>query len=409
MLEVQQIELSKLKPYPGNAKSHPQSQIDLLVKQIAEGFDQPIVVDKDFVIIKGHGRRMAAMQMQLKTVPVIVRDDLTPQQVKAARIADNKLAETDWDMELLAQELEALDAGGYDLGDLGFDESELESLLGDLQDDGGDLEDLGEVEEDDYEIPEQIETDIVVGDLFEIGPHRLLCGDSTKSDNVARLMNGQKADMVFTDPPYNVSYEGGSKKRTAIQNDNISNFYSFLYDFYFNCFSVMNDGAPIYVAHSELERVNFTSAFLDAGFKLSSIIVWVKNNATFSMNKDYKWRHEPILYGWKQGRTRIWSAGNTEDTVWNIDRPVRSDEHPTMKPVDLCEKAIANSSVSGSLVYEPFCGSGSTMVAAHQLRRKCYAMELDPKYCQVILERMIALDPSLTVLKNGKDVTEQFK
>jgi DNA modification methylase len=164
----------------------------------------------------------------------------------------------------------------------------------------------------------------------------------------------------------------------------------------------MKEGSPIYVAHSELERMNFTLAFIDAGFKYSSIIVWVKNNSTFSMNKDYKWKHEPIIYGWKQGKERIWHGGNTQDTVWNIDRPSRSEQHPTMKPIELCEKAIKNSSIINALIYEPFSGSGSTMVASHQLNRKCYGLELDPKYCQVIVDRMIKLDSSLVIKKNGE-------
>ena len=214
--------------------------------------------------------------------------------------------------------------------------------------------------------------------------------------------------MVFTDPPYNVAYEGGSKKREAIANDKIDDFYKFLYDVYTNCFLFMIDGSPIYVAHSELERSNFTSAFVDAGFKFSSIIVWVKNNSTFSMNKDYKWKHEPIIYGWKQGKERTWEGDNKQDTVWNINRPSRSEEHPTMKPIELCEKAIKNSSNISSLIFEPFTGSGSTMVASHQLNRKCYGMELDPKYCDVIVNRMIALDPDIKIKLNGKPFEKAY-
>jgi len=237
--------------------------------------------------------------------------------------------------------------------------------------------------------------------LFEIGGHRLLCGDSTDSDSVAKLMNGEKADMVFTDPPYNVAYEGGSKKRDAIANDKIDNFYQFLYDTYINCYLIMRDGAPIYIAHSELERINFTLAFLDAGFKFSSLICWVKNNSTFSMNKDYKQKHEPIIYGWKQGANHTWIGGNCEDTVWEIKRPSKSELHPTMKPIELCERGIKNSSNKDAIIYEPFTGSGSTMVASHQLKRKCYGMELDPKYCDVIVARMIKLDSTLEIKRNG--------
>jgi len=316
-------------------------------------------------------------------VEVIIADNLTDDQKREFIIKDN-VGFGEWNWETLANEWDA-----EQLGEWGLDLP-------------NDMEINLEAEEDDYEMPKEVSTDIVLGDLFEIGEHRLLCGDSTDSDQVAKLMNGQKADMVFTDPPYNVAYEGGSKKRDAIANDKIDDFYKFLYDVYTNCFLFMNEGSPIYVAHSELERANFISAFVDAGFKYSSIIVWVKNNSTFSMNKDYKWKHEPIIYGWKQGKERVWEGDNKQDTVWNIDRPSRSEEHPTMKPIELCEKAIKNSSIENSLIFEPFTGSGSTMVAAHQLRRKCYGMELDPKYCQVIIDRMRKLDPTLVIKKNGE-------
>lgn len=210
---------------------------------------------------------------------------------------------------------------------------------------------------------------------------------------------GVKADLVFTDPPYNVAYEGGSKKREMIKNDQIDDFYEFLFSMYSNCFSVMHDGAPIYVCHSELERVNFTKAFVDAGFKLSSIIIWAKNNSTFSMNKDYKQKHEPIIYGWKN-TNHLWLGGNCEDTLWEIKRPVKSELHPTMKPIELCVRAIKNSSKNNQVVYEPFGGSGSTLIAAEQLNRRCFAMELDPKYCDVIIQRWENLTGKKAVLVN---------
>ena len=213
-----------------------------------------------------------------------------------------------------------------------------------------------------------------------------MCGDSTKIDDVEKLMNGEKADMVFTDPPYNLNYEGGSKKREKIKNDKVSNFYQFLLDCFNNCYKYMINGGNIYICHSELERENITSVFNKIGFTASSVIIWAKNNSTFSMNKDYKQKHEPILYGWK-GTGHIWNGGNCEDTIWEIARPTKSDLHPTMKPIELCARAIKNSSNLGSLLYEPFGGSGSTLIACEQLNRKCYTMELDEKYCDVILQR----------------------
>jgi DNA modification methylase len=310
-------------------------------------------------------------------------ESLTEEEQRRFIIADNVgFGEHDWAMLKSEWDVEELADWGLDIPN--FDDDE-----------------VLEAEEDDFDTtPPEIPI-TVLGDLIEIGEHRLLCGDSTDSDQVAKLMNGEKADMVFTDPPYNVAYEGGSKKRDAIANDKIDDFYKFLYDVYTNCFLFMNDGSSIYVAHSELERANFILAFVDVGFKYSSIIVWVKNNSTFSMNKDYKWKHEPIIYGWKQGKERTWKGDNKQDTVWNIDRPSRSEEHPTMKPIELCEKAIKNSSNESSLIFEPFTGSGSTMVAAHQLKRKCYGMELDPKYCDVIVNRMKALDANLIIKRNG--------
>jgi DNA modification methylase len=386
-MEIKLVKLSEIKSNPNNPRLIKDDKFTKLVKSIKE-FPKmleirPIVVNADMIVLGGNMRLKACKEAGLKEIPIIFADDLTEEQQKEFIIKDNVgFGEWDWDMIANEWDVEQIEDWGLDVPDFAIHEEP-------------------EAEEDDYEIPHEVQTDIVLGDLFEIGDHRLLCGDSTCSDTVAKLMNGEKADMVFTDPPYNVAYEGGSKKRDAIANDKIDDFYKFLYDVYTNCFLFMNDGSPIYVAHSELERANFILAFVDAGFKYSSIIVWVKNNSTFSMNKDYKWKHEPIIYGWKQGKERTWKGDNNQDTVWNIDRPSRSEEHPTMKPIQLCEKAIKNSSNESSLIFEPFTGSGSTMVASHQLKRKCYGIELDPKYCQVIVDRMKKLDPSLVIKKNG--------
>lgn len=388
-MNITTTKLTDIKSNPNNPRIIKDDKFKKLVASIKE-FPQmlslrPIVVNDDMIVLGGNMRLKACKEAGLKEVPVIKASDLNEEQQKAFIIKDN-VGYGEWDWDMLANEWDA-----EELVEWGLD---IPNFV---------IEDLGTAEEDDFDVPDGgIETDIVLGDLFEIGEHRLLCGDSTDSDAVAKLMDGQKADMVFTDPPYNVNYEGGSKKRDAIENDKINNFYQFLYNAYINCFLIMKEGSPIYVAHSELERINFTLAFVDAGFKFSSIIIWVKNNSTFSMNKDYKWKHEPIIYGWKQGKERIWKSDNKQDTIWNINRPSRSEEHPTMKPIELCEKAIKNSSIINALIYEPFTGSGSTMVAAHQLNRKCYGMELDPKYCQVIVDRMIKLDPTLVIKRNGE-------
>lgn len=386
--------INNIKLNPNNPRLIKDDKFKKLVQSIKDFPEmlniRPIVLNKDMIILGDNMRYKACKEAGLKEVPVIITD-LSEEKQREFLIKDNTSG-GEWDWEVLANEWdnEELESWGLDIPYFGADE-------------------VLEAEEDDFDTTPPEEPKTVLGDLYEIGEHRLLCGDSTCSDTVAKLMNGEKADMVFTDPPYNVAYEGGSKKRDAIANDKIDNFYQFLYDTYINCYLIMRDGAPIYIAHSELERINFTLAFLDAGFKFSSLICWVKNNSTFSMNKDYKQKHEPIIYGWKQGANHTWIGGNCEDTVWEIKRPSKSELHPTMKPIELCERGIKNSSNKDAIVYEPFTGSGSTMVASHQLKRKCYGMELDPKYCDVIVKRMIKLDDTLTVKRNGVDVTNDWK
>jgi DNA modification methylase len=391
------IKISDLTPDNKNYNKGSEFGNSLIEKSLRKfGAGRSILIDKNNRIIAGNKTIENAGAIGLDDIIVV---ETTGNQIVAVKRMDIDLDSKQGRELALADNASAKANINWDFETINFDWNETE-----IKEWGLEIPDFEvlEAEEDDFAVPDGgTETDIVLGDLFEIGEHRLLCGDSTDSDQVAKLMNGQKADMVFTDPPYNVAYEGGSKKRDAIANDKIDNFYQFLYDTYVNCYLVMRDGAPIYVAHSELERINFTLAFLDAGFKFSSLICWVKNNSTFSMNKDYKQKHEPIIYGWKQGGNHTWVGGNCEDTVWEIKRPSKSELHPTMKPIELCERGIKNSSNQDAIVYEPFTGSGSTMVASHQLKRKCYGMELDAKYCQVIVDRMQKLDSTLIIKKNG--------
>jgi site-specific DNA-methyltransferase (adenine-specific) len=378
--------ISSIKPNPNNPRLIKDDKFKKLVKSIQEFPEmlnlRPIVVNADSVVLGGNMRLKACKEAGLKLVPVIYAEDLTEEQQKQFIIKDN-VGFGEWDWEDLANNwnAEELSEWGLDIPDFKVQEVE--------------------VEEDDYEIPEHLKTDIVLGDIFEIGEHRLLCGDSTDSEQVAKLMNGQLADMCHTDPPYNIDYEGGSKKREKIANDKLEDFPKFLYDVYTTISTGLKKGGAIYVWHASSETHNFIQQFLDAGFLFKSYIVWNKNNSTFGRS-DYHWKHEPCIYGWLDGASHKWHGDRKQTTVWDIDRPSRSDEHPTMKPIPLCSKPLENSSTIGDIVLDVFLGSGSTMVAAHQLKRKCYGMELDPKYCQVIVDRMIKLDPTLEVKRNGK-------
>ena len=264
-----------------------------------------------------------------------------------------------------------------------------------------------ETEEDDYEEPEDIQVDVVLGDLIEIGPHRLLCGDSTDSDEWERVMNGAMADLVQTDPPYNVDYTGGTKDALKIKNDKMddSSFYQFLLDFYTSVGLFVKAGAGWYVWHADSEGHNFRKALIEAGVMVKQCLVWVKNSMVMG-RQDYHWKHEPCLYGWKKGAAHNWYSDRKQTTVLEFDRPNRNAEHPTMKPVPLIAYQIKNSTKQGDVVVDGFLGSGTTMVASHQLGRKCYGMELDPKYCQVIIDRMQKLDQDLEVKINGEPYTK---
>ncbi len=379
------MKIQDIKPYPKNAKKHEKAQVKQIAASIKEfGFNQPIVLDKDNVIIVGHGRLEAAKLLGLDDVPTLTVD-LNEEQAKAYRLADNKLNESDWDMKLVVDELKGLSTEMIDL--TGFDK---------------DL--IIEPDEKDDEVPETPEEPrSKLGDLYELGQHRVLCGDSCELEPISALMGQAKADMVFTDPPYNIAYEGGSKKREMIKNDEVVDFYDFLLKAYSSFALSMKLGASIYVCHADSERINFTKAFKDAGFYLSSVVIWAKNNATFG-RQDYFWKHEPILYGWREGGAHTWHGDNKQDTIWNVDRPSKSDAHPTMKPIALIEKAILNSSKADDIVLDLFLGSGSTLIASEKTGRICYGMELDPKYVDVIVQRYVDYTGNENIKLNGKDI-----
>lgn len=265
-------------------------------------------------------------------------------------------------------------------------------------------------EEDDFDTTPPEDPKTVLGDLYEIGEHRLLCGDSTTADSYLKLMDGCLADMVVTDPPYNVAYEGKTKDALTIENDSMGNddFYKFLYDFYTALTTAVKKGGAIYVWHAPSEVINFAKAMVDAGWLLKQQLIWVKNTMVMG-RQDYQWKHEPCLYGWLSGDSHKWYSDRKQTTVINFDKPQRNGEHPTMKPIGLFGYQIENSSKVGDIVIDPFGGSGTTMVACEQLKRKARIIELDPKYCDVIVNRMIKLDPDLRIKRNGVDVTDSFK
>lgn len=361
--------IDSIRPYDKNAKKHPKKQVEQVAASIKEfGFNQPIVVDKEGVIIVGHGRYEAAKALKLATVPVL-EVDLTPEQANAYRLADNKLNESEWDMTLVIEELKGLSEPMLEL--TGFDK---------------DL--ILEADEQDDEVPELPEEPVSkLGDLYQLGEHRVLCGDSTSLEDVERLMDGKKADMVFTDPPYNVDYEGKTKDKLKIDNDKLStsDFDLFLNDTFVNLHNLLAEGSPIYVT-CPLEDGSFHKAFLNSGLKLQSILVWVKNTMVMG-RKDYHYKHEPILYGWKEGSAHFWKGGRDKVSVIECNKPARSSSHPTTKPIELITELMGNSIRDEGIVADLFLGSGSTLIAAQKTGRICYGMELDPKYVDVIVKR----------------------
>lgn len=361
------------------------------------GFTNPVLIDEAGEIIAGHGRVMAAQRLGLDSVPCVVLGHLSDDQKRAYRLADNKIAlNSGWDLDKLTQELSELQQT-YDVSGLGFSQEELDALISQdysaLGEDWSEGEDISKAERPRKDAdeapaiePEQIVT--TEGDIWQLGEHLLICGDSTDADVLRCVMGGKLANLIVTDPPYNVAYEGATAERLTIENDNMSSeaFYAFLRAAFAAMFDCVEKGASIYVFHADTEGVNFRKAMVDAGFKLSQCLVWVKQTIVLG-RQDYHWKHEPILYGWKVGAAHRWFSDRSQSTVWNFDRPSRNDVHPTMKPVQMLEYAISNSSQPGELVLDPFGGSGSTLIACENLGRKARLCELDPRYCDVIVRR----------------------
>ncbi|MGV0986611.1 MAG: site-specific DNA-methyltransferase [Limnohabitans sp.] len=383
--EIHMVSVDALIPYARNARTHTDEQVAQIAASIAEfGWTNPILTDGAKGLIAGHGRLAAARKLGLKEVPVIELGHLTDTQKKAYILADNRIAlNAGWDEELLKLELVELQDAGVELDLLGFGDEELAALL------GGDSEGAGLTDDDAIpEIPQEPVSK--TGDLWVLGNHRLLCGDSTVLSDVERLMNGQLADMAFTDPPYNVDYGNSAKdkmrgKDRRIMNDALGDgFYQFLYDACLNLLVVTKGACYVSMSSSELHTLQ--KAWTDAGGKWSTFIIWAKN--TFTLGRaDYQRQYEPILYGWKQGTDHFWCGDRDQSDIWNYNKPRVNDLHPTMKPVELVERAIKNSSKSRDIVIDLFGGSGTTMIACEKTSRHARLMELDPKFVDVIVKR----------------------
>lgn len=416
-MRIVEKKIDDLKPYEQNPRCN-DNAVESVAASIREfGFKVPLVIDKDGIIVAGHTRHKAAKLLGLEKVPCIVANDLTPEQIKAFRLADNKVGElATWDTKLEFLELSELDKIGFDMSMFGFEP--IQST------------DRGEIVEDAAPEPDTTKPAVTKrGDIWQLGRHRLICGDSTNADTVQKLTAGAAVDMILTDPPYNVDYgakndmlnraDKGNRNARAIENDKMSdsNFYAFLLDVYNNLFAAAKDGAAIYICHADTESVNFINAFREAGFYLSERLVWNKNFMVLG-RCDYHWKHEPILYGWKPGAAHYFTDSRSETTVLedkpnlnkmskpelralikelmeqgppstviDMDKPIKNADHPTMKPVKLMAYLIRNSSRPGEIVLDVFGGSGSTLMAAEQTGRTCYTCELDERYCDVIIKR----------------------
>lgn len=377
------VEINKLVPYVNNARTHSPEQINKLRSSLREfGFINPVIIDKDYGIIAGHGRVIAAREEGIDKVPCVFVDHLTEAQKKAYIIADNRMAlDAGWDEELLRVEIEALQAEAFDVSLTGFDEKEITDLFKDTQ---------AEVKDDDYDLTAALEKAAFVkkGDVWVVGRHRLVCGDATNAEDVDKLCEDKRVNLILTDPPYGVSFKSASG--LTIQNDSMKNeeFYSFLLAAFKNMVSHLEPGGSAYVFHADTEGLNFRRAFIDAGLHLAGCCIWVKNSLVLGRS-DYQWQHEPVLYGFLKNGKHHWYSDRKQTTIWNFDKPKRNENHPTSKPLDLLSYPLKNSTQENAIALDTFGGSGSTLMACELTNRICYTMELDEKYASVILRRYV--------------------
>ena len=381
-MQIIQRNVLELIPYVNNSRTHSDEQVIQIASSIKEfGFTNPILTDGDNGIIAGHGRLMAAKKLGLKEVPTIELSHLSEAQKKAYIIADNKLAlSSGWDDAMLAIEFAELEALDFDLELTGFSLEEIAAF---------EVEEIPEGLTDEDSVPElPIEPVTKLGDVWLCGKHRVMCGDSTSIDAVDKLMDGGLADMWLTDPPYNVAYEGKTKDALTIQNDSMNDesFRTFLRDAYVTADSAMKQGAVFYIWHADSEGYNFRGAAHDAGWKIRQCLIWKKSVLVMG-RQDYHWKHEPCLYGWKEGAGHLWATDRKQTTILEFDKPSRNKEHPTMKPVELFEYQMLNNTKGSDVILDSFGGSGTTMIACEKNGRYARLMELDPKYCDVIVKR----------------------
>lgn len=414
-MDIKTVKVEDIIPYARNQKKHDQRQIDNVAESIREfGIVQPVVLDKDNNIIIGHCRILACKQLGIKEVPVVKLEDLTPEEANKLRLLDNKLNESDWDYDILAEDIPTLDFSQFDI-DWGLNDEEEE-----------------EVEVEEVEVPAAVEPRVKAGQVWLLGDHKLICGDSTDADTINKLTAGEQVDLLLTDPPYNVAYEGKTEEALKIKNDtwkSEEDFKEFLTKAFLIAYNSMKPGAVFYIWHAQMQAHNFIAACKEAALDIKQTLIWNKNYLVLG-HSDYQWKHEPCLYGWKEGAAHYFIDDRSQTTVFedvrpnihkmkkeelvkllediysdkisttiiNEDKPQTSYEHPTMKPIKLLARQIKNSTRPGEIVLDLFGGSGSTLIACDQLGRKCLMCELDPHYCDVIITRWEKLTGEEAVL-----------
>lgn len=389
-IEYIELESNELKPNKKNPRTINKNELKKLVESIT-GFKEMlkvrrILVDENNKILGGNMRYQACKKAGIKTIPVMRVHGWSEKQKEEFIIKDN-ISSGEWDWDALANEWDSSKLLDWGLSiDTTWDDSEKEEL-----------------EDDNFKIPDEVQTKIKEGDIITIGEHRLFCGDATKDESYNKLFEDKESDLLITDPPYNVNYEGKTKEKLKIQNDKLddNSFFQFLSDFFKSAYKKQKPGASYYIWHADSEGANFRQSMAQSGVKVRQCLIWVKNSMVMG-RQDYHWKHEPCLYGWKDGASHNWYTDRKQTTVLEFDRPNRNAEHPTMKPIPLIGYQIQNSSKPQDIIVDPFCGSGTTMIASQQLKRICYAMELDPIYCQVIIDRMISLVPGIEIKVNGE-------